>query len=172
VIAEAAATASYSGSLRVSVRGADVRGRTRVLVAFRRPDAVRIEIPGPSGARLVAVAGEGRLTAVLPGERAVLESAASPADLEALLGVALGPEELMDVLVGTAPKRLRSYEARWGATLPTRVDAVLSDGTRLKVTVDDADAGPLLPAAAFNPPPHDGYRRVDAAEARRLLGGR
>ena len=172
VMSAAEAAASYSGSLRVSVRGADLRGRTHVLVAFRRPDAVRIEIPGPSGARLVAVAREGRLTAVLPAERAVLESASSPAELAALLGVALGPEELMDVLVGTAPKRARSYEARWGASLPRRVDAVLSDGTRLQATVDDAEADLPLPAAVFDPPPHDGYRPIDAGEARRLLGGR
>jgi outer membrane lipoprotein-sorting protein len=172
VAVEAAAATSYSGSLRVSVSGPDVRGRTRVLVAFRRPDAVRIEIPGPAGARLVAVARDGRLTAVLPGERAVLEGASSPSDIEALLGVALAPEELMDVLVGTAPKGLRSYEARWGAALPSRVEAVLSDGTRLRATVDDAETGVSLPAAAFDPPPHDGYRPVDAAEARRLLGGR
>jgi hypothetical protein len=133
---------------------------------------MRLEIPGPSGARLIAVVRGGRLTAVLPGERAVLESAASPADLEALLGVALAPEELMDVLVGMGPARLRSYQARWGATLPSRVEVLLPDGTRLEATVDDAQAGAPLPAAAFDPPPHDGYRPVDAAEARRLLGGR
>lgn len=172
VVAEAAAAPSYSASLRASVRGPDLRGRTRVLAAFRRPDALRLEIPGPSGARLVAVAGEGRLTAVLPGERAVLESAAGPSDLEALLGVALTPAELMDVLVGTAPPRLRSYEARWGARLPVRIEAVLPDGTRLDVRVDEAEAGIALPAAAFDPPAHDGYRPIDAAEARRLLRGR
>jgi hypothetical protein len=172
VMSAAAAAASYSASLRVSVRGADVRGRTHVLLAFLRPDAVRIEIPGPSGARLVAVARQGRLIAVLPPERAVLESTSSPADLAALLGVALAPEELMDVLVGTAPRTARSYEARWGATLPRRVDAVLSDGTRIEATVDDAEAGLPLPAAAFDSPPHDGFRPIDAAEARRLLGGR
>ena len=172
VTSSAAAAASYSGSLRVSVRGADVRGRTHVLVAFRRPDAVRIEIPGPSGARLVTVAREGRLVAVFPAERAVLESGASPTELAALLGIALAPEELMGVLVGTPPERARSYEVRWGATLPKRVEVVLSDGTRLKAAVDDAEAGVSLPAAAFDFPPHDGYRPVDAEEARRLLGGR
>jgi hypothetical protein len=172
VATRAAAAASWSGSLRVSVSGRDVRGRSRVLVAFRRPDAVRIEIPGPTGARLVAVARDGRLTAVLPAERAFLESAATAEDLEALLGVALSPRELMDVLLGVAPAGLRDYEAQWGDTLPRRVEALLADGTRLKATVDDAEADLDLSEAVFLPPPHPGYRPVDADEARRLLGRR
>jgi hypothetical protein len=171
-VRSAAAATSYSGSVRVSVSGPEVRGRSRVLLAFRRPDALRMEIPGPAGARLVAVVRSGRLVAVLPAERAFLESEATAADLEALLGVALSPAELMDVLVGTAPPGLRDYRADWGDTLPRRVEALLADGTRLKATVDEAEAGLDLPAAAFDPPPHAGHRRVGADEARRLLGGR
>jgi hypothetical protein len=154
------------------VKGADLRGRSRVLLAFRRPDSVRIEIPGPAGARLVAVIRGGRLTAVLPGERAFLESAATAEELESLLGVALEPAELMDVLVGKAPPGLRDYRAHWGEALPRRVEAVLEDGTRLDARVDDAEKDVDLPAAAFDPPPHPGYRPVSAEEARRLLGGR
>jgi hypothetical protein len=172
-VAEAAAAArSYSASLRVTVKGPDVRGRSRVLLAFRRPDAVRIEIPGPAGARLVAVVRAGRLTAMLPAARAVFEGPAERKDLGALLGVDLAPAELMDVLVGVAPPDAREYRTRWGETLPRRVEAVLADGTRLKATVDDAESGSPLPDAAFEPPPHPGYRRVDADEARRLLAGR
>jgi hypothetical protein len=172
VAESAAAAGSWSGSARVSVSGKELRGRSRVLLAFRRPDAVRIEIPGAAGARLVAVMRGGRLTAVLPGERAVLESAAGAGDIEALLGVALSPEELMDVLVGVAPPGLRDYRASWGRTLPRRFDAVLADGTRLVANVDDAETGVSLPEAAFAPPPHEGYRAIDADEARRLLGAR
>jgi len=163
---------SYSGSLRVSVDGGSLRGRSRALVAFRRPDALRIEIPGPAGARLVAVARGGRLVAVLPGERAVLEREANPRELEALLGIALLPEELMDLLVGVPPRGARAYEVRWGRALPRRVFARLADGTRLSVGVDDADGGAGLSEAAFEEPRHEGYRPVDADEARRLLGGR
>ena len=172
VAESAAAAASWSASARVSVKGSDLRGRSRALIAFRRPDALRIEIPGPAGARLVAVVREGRLTAVLPGDRAVLESAATAEELESLLGVALSPPELMDVLVGKAPPGLREYEASWGDTLPRRVRAVLADGTRLDARLDEAEKDVALPEAAFDPPPHPGYRPVDAAEARRLLGGR
>ena len=172
-VAEKARTASsWSGSLRVSVRGQDLRGRSHALVAFRRPDAMRIEIPGPSGARLVAVARADRLTAVLPAERARLESAAGAEDLEALLGVALSPAELMDLLLGVAPAAARRYQADWGETLPRRVRAELQDGTRLDARVDEAEADVALPAAAFDPPPCNACRAIDANEARRLLGGR
>ena len=172
VARHAAALPSYSASLRVSVSGRELRGRSRALVAFRRPDALRIEIPGPSGARLVAVTRGGRLTAVLPAERAVLESDASPEGLASLIGIALRPEQLMDLLVGVAPGGAREYGVRWGRALPQRVDAVLGDGTKLRAIVEDADAGEALAPAAFDPPPHGGYRPVGADEARRLLGGR
>jgi hypothetical protein len=163
---------TWSGSLRVSVSGPELRGRSRALLAFRRPEALRIEIPGPSGARLLAVARADRLIAVLPADRARLESAAGPRDLEALLGVALSPGELMDVLVGVAPSGVRSYRADWGETLPRRVRAELLDGTRLDARVDEAETDVELPAAAFDPPRCEGCRSIDAAEARRLLGGR
>jgi len=172
VAERAAAAGSYSASLRVSVSGADLRGGSRALVAFRRPDALRIEIPGPSGARLVAVARDGRLVAVLPSERAVLEREARPEELQALLGVALSPGELMDVLVGTPPEGLREYRADWGPAFPRRIVAVLADGTKLRATVEESDDGTGVAAAAFDAPVHEGFRPVDADEARRLLGGR
>ncbi len=163
---------SWSGRLRASVSGGELRGRSHALVAFERPDAMRIEIPGPSGARLVAVARGNRLWAVLPADRARLESAASAEDLEALIGVPLSPSELMDVLLGKAPPRVRHYRVDWGETLPRRVRAELADGTRLDARVEEAETDAPLPAAAFDPPPCSGCRPIDAAEARRLLSGR
>ena len=156
----------------MSVKGRDIRGRSRVLLAFRRPSSVRIEIPGSAGARLIAVMKGDRLTAVLPAHRAVLESTATPADLDALLGVALSPEELMDMLVGVSPERLRSYRAGWGESLPEKIEAVLPDETKLSVKVYEAEIGVSLSPAAFEFPPHPGYRSVGASEARELLGGR
>ena len=169
---KAAAAGIYSGSLRVSVKGAGVRGRSPIIVAFRRPGFVRLEIPGSAGARLVAVVRGDRLTAVFPRHRAVLEGTATAADFDALLGVALAPVELMDLLVGVSPPRLRSFRAGWGERLPERIEAVLPDGTKLKVTVEEAEIGISLPSAVFEFPPHEGYRPIDATEARRLLGAR
>jgi hypothetical protein len=172
VIEQARSAASWSGDLRVSVRGPELRGRSRALVAFVRPDRLRIEIPGAAGARLVAVVREGRLSAVLPAEHARLESAATSVELEALLGIALTPGELMDVLVGKAPEAARSYRADWAETLPFRVRAELRDGTRLDARIDEAETGVELPPAAFDPPRCEPCRAVDAAEARRLLTAR
>ena len=78
----------------------------------------------------------------------------------------------MDLLVGVASPRLRAYEARWRVALPARVKATLPDGGRLTVDVDEVDKDTDLPDAAFAEPPHEGYRRVGAEEARRLWGGR
>lgn len=172
VVAEARATVTYSGSLRVSLSGPQFRGRTRVLVGFRRPDAIRIEIPGPTGPRLVAVTKDGALTAVFPGDRAIFQGRATAAELESLLGVSLAPEELIDLLVGVPSPRLRSYEARWSRALPRQITAVLPDGTRLRARVDEAETGLDLQAEAFQAPRHEAFRAVDAAEARRLWGGR
>jgi len=168
VAEKARGISSYSASLRATLRGAQLRGGTRVLLAFRRPDALRLEIPGPTGARLVAVARGGRLTAVFPAERAVFEGAATAAEMDALVGVALSPEELIDLLVGVGAPRLKAYQARWGPALPRDIQAVLPDGSRLRARVDEAEAEPELPVAAFAPPSHAGYRRVDVEEARRL----
>jgi hypothetical protein len=170
--ARAAATGSYSGRLRVSLRAPAFRARSAVLVAFARPDALRLEVPGPGGARLVAVMRDGKLSAVFPGERAVFQGDATPAELEALLGVPLTPAEVIDLLLGVPSPRLRRYEARWGPDLPRRIDATLPDGGRLRLTVEEAERGVDLPAAAFAEPPHEGYRSVDVEEARTLWSGR
>jgi hypothetical protein len=152
----------------VSLKGPERRGRTAALVAFRRPDRLRIEVPGPAGARLIAVVAGGRLAAVFPGDRAFFEGAASAADLEALLGVSLAPEEVMDLLVGAPGARLRGYRAGWRDGLPRRVHAVLPDGAALDVRVLEADLDPALPDAAFAPPAHEGYRRVAGEEVTTL----
>jgi hypothetical protein len=121
---------------------------------------------------VIAVAREGGLTAVFPGDRAVFHGAASAAALDALFGVPLTPPEVMDLLVGAAPPRLRSHDVRWGPELPRDVRATLEDGTRLSVEIEDAEGGPPLPEAAFEAPPSEGYRVVDASEARDLLAER
>jgi len=169
VVQRAREVPSYSARLRVTLKGKDVRARTAVLLGFRRPADLRLEIPGPAGARLIAVAHGGRLWAVFPAERAVYSGDARAEDFESLLGVALSPGEVMDVLTGAAPPRLRAYRARWAAELPKRIDATLPDGARLGVTVEDAEApARSLGESAFQEPPHEGYRAIGADEARSL----
>ena len=173
VVEQARVVPSYSARLDVSLRGPELRARTRVLLAFRRPDALRIELPGPAGARLIAVTRDERLWAVFPAERAVYSGAARAEDLASLLGVALAPSEVMDLLTGVPTARLRSYRARWGAALPRQIDATLPDGARLKATVEDVEApATTLGETAFTEPLHAGYRTVDADQARALWSAR
>jgi hypothetical protein len=163
---------SYSARLRVRLSGPTLKARTQVLVACRRPDALRIELPGPGGLRLVAVTRDGTLSAVFPQERAVYSGAATPADLEALLGVGLSPPEVIDLLVGTPPPRLRRYRAAWGPVVPRKVEAELPDGAELTLTIEQPEIDAPIPDTAFEEPPHAGYRGVDALEARRLWSAR
>jgi hypothetical protein len=167
-VERAGRAASLSAALRVRLDGPELRARAQALVAFRRPDALRIEVPGPSGLRLLAVAREDRLLAAFPAERAFYAGSASPEAMDALLGVALSPPEVMDLLVGKGSPRLRAYRARWGPALPRKIDATLPDGARLTLTIEDAELDAALPEAAFAEPLHAGYRAVDAAEARSL----
>jgi hypothetical protein len=172
VVARAAAARSCSAQLKVSLGGPQGRGHLRVLLAFRRPDALRIEVPGPMGARLIAVARGEELTAVFPAERAAFVARTTAADMEALLGVALTPPEVMDLLLGIPSPRIRDPRVRWGPVVPREVRGTLEGGARLKVVVEAADLDVQLQDAAFAAPPREGYRLVDADEARDLLAGR
>jgi outer membrane lipoprotein-sorting protein len=163
---------SYSASLRVSLSGGGLRGRGRVLLAFARPDALRVEVPGPGGVRLLAVTRGGTLWAVFPGEAAWFEGPAEAEQMEALLGLALAPAEVMDLLLGRPAPRLRAFRAGWDARLPRRVEATLPDGSRLRVKVDEVQSPATLPPAAFEEPPHPGYRKLTAGEARALWSRR
>ena len=166
----AKAARTYSATLRISLESPTLRGRARALVAFERPDSLRLELPGPTGARCIAVARGLSFVAVFPAERAVWRGAATALEMETLLGVRLAPAELMDVLVGVGGPRLRVYRASWGGAVPRRLEATLDDGTRLTAIIDSADLEPDLPKAAFDEPESAGWRIVEAGEARRLLG--
>lgn len=167
VAERARSVSSYTARVSVSLKG-NLEGRARALVAFERPDALRLEIPGPSGLRLLAVARASCLLAVFPAERALYAGPATAEGLGALLGVPLSPSEIMDLLLGVPSPRLRSYRVSWGKRFPRQVDATLPDGGTLRALVEDADESPL-PKTAFEEPAHDGYRRVEAEEARSLL---
>ena len=78
----------------------------------------------------------------------------------------------MDLLTGVPSARLRSYRARWGGALPRQIDATLPDGARLQATVEDAEAPARLGDSAFDEPPHEAYRTIDADQARSLWSGR
>lgn len=168
-VAEAARSLqSYSADLLVKVGGRRMAPRSMVLVGFRRPDRLRLEMPGPGGARLILVTRDGVVTAVFPRARAVFEGQADRHVLGDIIGVALAPSDVMDFLVGTAPPAVEEYSAQWGPALPHHVRGTLEDGTRLDVKVTGPEPGAVIADKAFEPPPHQGYRFIDAAEAREL----
>jgi hypothetical protein len=168
VVQQAQAAASYSAELGVSLRGPDLRGRATILAGYRRPDRLRLELPGPGGARLIVVVSGAHITAVFPRERAVFEGAATAQTLGEVTGVALSAPDIMNLLVGIAPASVSGFRADWGRSLPSRVRGTLSDGTRIDARIKDPRLGGPLPDAAFQPPPHEGYRPVSAGEARDL----
>jgi hypothetical protein len=88
-VEQAHQASAYSAELRVTLKGPDLRGRATLLAGFRRPDRLRLELPGPGGARLIVVVHGEHLAAVFPRERAVFEGAATPAVLGEVTGVAL-----------------------------------------------------------------------------------
>ena len=112
------------------------------------------------------------MTAAFPADRAVYLSPATPDHLEALLGVGLAPGEMIDMLVGIPPVGVKEYRARWGRRVPEDIRARLRDGGQLRLEVEEVQLGPELPEAAFQPPPHERYRLVTAAEARQLWARR
>jgi hypothetical protein len=143
-----------------------------VLLACSRPGALRLEVPGPSGARLIIVTQAGQLTALFPAERAVFRGRAAASDIEALLGVALEPDEIMDLLLGIPVSRLSETRVDWGPRFPRRVRTRLDERTTLRLRLDAVEALETLPPDVFAPPPHAGYRLIDEAEARELGVGR
>jgi hypothetical protein len=161
----------YSAAVRIKLSGAGLRGRASTLVAFRRPDSLRVEVPGPGGLRMLAVARDGELMALFPGERAVYRADATERTFEELFGVRLAPSDVMDLLVGAQPAAATSVKVWWGTRWPERVDARIEGGGKLDMRVEDPEGAPV-PDAAFVFPDVRGYRSVGAAEARRFWGAR
>jgi hypothetical protein len=137
-----------------------------------RPNRLRIEMPGPAGARFILVADGDRLFAVFPGERAFFAGAADAETLARVTGVRLAAPAVIDMLTGRAPADASDYRADWADSLPKRVSALLSDGTRLKIGIERPQTDRPVSGLAFEPPPHEGYREVTAEEARELWLGR
>ena len=168
VVDAARALKSYSANLSVKVGGRMHAPRTPVIVGFQRPDRLRLEMPAAGGARLILVARDGQLTAVFPRSRAVFQGPADRTVLGDITGVALAPPDVMDFLIGAPPAAVTEYNVQWGPRLPRRVRGKLEDGTRLDVAVNDPTPGAAIEARAFEPPPHERYRRITAGEAREL----
>jgi hypothetical protein len=126
--AHAAATNACSGvrtitvSMGMSGKAGDTKLRGRLDAGFEAPGRARLEGIPPIGKPVfVLVARDGKGTLVLTRQDRVLRDAPPDQIVEALAGVALGPDALRTAIsgcgFGTVPAEGRSYSNGWvGAT--------------------------------------------------------
>ena len=92
---------TLSAELALSGRAGRQKLRGRVLGGFAEPGLVRLEAPAPFGRPVFTlVVRDGMATLVLNRDRRVVRDAPPAALVEALTGVALGPDELRAAIAG------------------------------------------------------------------------
>jgi len=92
---------TLSAELALSGRAGRQKLRGRVLGGFSEPGLVRLEAPAPFGRPVFTlVVRDGMATLVLNRDRRVVRDAPPAALVEALTGVALGPDELRAAIAG------------------------------------------------------------------------
>jgi hypothetical protein len=92
---------TLSAELALSGRAGRQKLRGRILGGFSEPGRVRLEAPAPFGRPVFTlVVRDGMATLVLNRDRRVVRDAPPAALVEALTGVALGPDELRAALAG------------------------------------------------------------------------
>ncbi len=92
---------TLTAELSVSGKIGHRKMRGRVIAGFERPSRMRLEAVAPAGPPVfVLVADAGSATLVMPRADQVLKGAAPDSVLEALVGVSLGPDDLVAALSG------------------------------------------------------------------------
>ena len=127
--------------LSISGRAGNQRLRAKVDAGFEVPARVRLEFPAPGKPIFTYVAVGEDATLLLPREGRVLRHAPPAATLEALAGVAIGPEDLRTIVAGCGfasgdVTRGRAFDRSWLA-----VDA--ADHHELAAAVDARGGWPL-----------------------------
>jgi outer membrane lipoprotein-sorting protein len=106
--------------LAISGRAGGQRFRAKIDAGLAAPASVRLELPAPGKSFFVYVATGDSATLLLPREGRVLRDAPPAATLEALAGVAIGPEDLRRIVAGCglaseAPTGGREFPGGWVA---------------------------------------------------------
>ena len=115
------AVRSLRGVLGLSGRAAGNRvPRASIDAGFDVPAKVRLELPAPGKPFFIFVASGDRATLLLPREGRVLRDAPPAATLEALAGIALGPDDLRTIVSGCGfgagePGAGRAFEGGWAS---------------------------------------------------------
>jgi outer membrane biogenesis lipoprotein LolB len=118
-------TATAAIALSGDVGGERVRGR--LTAGFAAPASLRLEALAPFGAPALLLASDGAATTLLfPRDKQVLRGASVAELLEAITGLALGADELRDVLFGCL-----AFEASTGVSFAGGWQAVDSGETRV-----------------------------------------
>lgn len=94
---------TFRGQARLRVESGSDKLKSSQMISVRAPSAVRIDIMNPFGVSY-SLASEGdRLTAVDQGESTWYRGRSDAATLAALVGVAVDPRDLVDLLRGLSP---------------------------------------------------------------------
>jgi hypothetical protein len=106
--------------LSISGRAYNQRFRAKIDAGFEAPARVRLEFPAPGKPFFTYVAVGDEATLLLAREGRVLRHAPPAATLEALAGVAIGPEDLRTIVAGCGlatepPTGARGFGADWAA---------------------------------------------------------
>lgn len=118
---------SMSAELSISGRAGRQRVRGRVLAGVAAPDRIRLEAAAPFGPPLFILTADGTTTTLLlPRDNRVLRGESPAAILDALVGLDLGPSDLLAVLSGCLTPDVRATGGRLFPPNWARID--LADG--------------------------------------------
>ena len=134
LLEELAARRAAVQSLRARVRlRAGLAGMwVREVLLVRRPSSVRIDVLSPFGLALAVGTDGGLLWAYPAGQGTRYEGAATPANLARFLGTPATVADVVDVLLGTAPRRTPAGPSTLRATSRGEYELVvpLADGAQ------------------------------------------
>jgi len=161
---------TWSAEIRLSGRSGETTLRGRVIAGLA-PGALRLEGVAPFGQPIfVLVARDEAATLLLPRDRRVLDGEPPGAIVEALTGVALGPDALRALVSGCLsadgePRAGRAYGGGWvAADLPSGTTAYLrradgrwrlEAGSLTDLLVEYRNFGPVGPGRVRVTSPHD-----------------
>jgi outer membrane lipoprotein-sorting protein len=117
---------SLSAELSISGRAGRQRLRGHVLAGLAAPDRIRLEAAAPFGPPLFILVADGaKTTLLLPRDNRVLGGEPPAAILDALVGLDLGPSDLLALLSGCVAPDTR---ARGGRLFPSEWARIDLDG--------------------------------------------
>jgi outer membrane lipoprotein-sorting protein len=137
---------SMSAELAISGRAGRQRLRGHVLAGLTAPDLIRLEAAAPFGPPLFILVADGTTTTLLlPRDNRVLRGESPAAILGALVGLELGPADLLAVLTGCVTPDARAASGRLFPSGWARID--LSGGAAAYLQ-RDTQTGWFVRAAA------------------------